>query len=149
MTSMKFCDEALLEKLSKIDLIHDYLQARIQAIDEYRRAHSDHYDSPLDGPQITNSEVFRAYIDVYLRNREDIHQEGMPFLVRTLAPNPTGLPIELYIFTRSTQWEKYETAQAEIFDHLLAAASHFELRVFQEPTGLDFSEFARAINRRA
>jgi miniconductance mechanosensitive channel len=39
----------------------------------------------------------------------------------------------------------YENIQAEIFDHLLAAALHFELRVFQEPTGLDFSTLARGL----
>jgi len=149
MTSMRFCDEDLLQELSKIDLIHDYLKTRMQAIDEYRRAHLDHYDSQLDGPQITNSEVFRAYIEAYLKSRSDIHQEGMPFLVRTLAPTPTGLPMELYFFTRTIQWEIYESIQSEIFDHLLAAASHFKLRVFQEPTGMDFSEFARGVARPA
>jgi len=145
MTSIKFCDEDLLKELRRIDLIQEQLDAKIQALDEYRRAHLQHYDSPLDGPQITNVEDFRAYIEAYLKNRTDIHKDGMPFLVRTLSPTPTGLPIELYIFTRTTQWEEYETIQAEIFDHLLAAAGHFDLRVFQEPTGMDFASFARGL----
>ena len=145
MTSIKFCDEAMLQRLSKIDLIHDYLQERIASIEAYRQEHADQYDSPLDGPQITNTEVFRRYIINYLKSRPDIHHEAMPFLVRSLAPNPTGLPIELYIFTRTTQWEVYEQIQAEIFDHLLGAAGHFDLRVFQEPTGMDFSAFARTV----
>ena len=68
----------------------------------------------------------------------------MPFLVRVLAPNPTGLPIELYIFANTIDWVAYELIQAEIFDHILAAAPNFDLRVFQEPTGLDFSAMARA-----
>jgi miniconductance mechanosensitive channel len=145
MTSIKFCDEEMLQKLHRIDLIQEYLSTKLKAIEQYRHAHSDHYDSPLDGPQITNIEVFRAYINSYLKSRQDIHKDGMPFLVRTLAPNPTGLPIELYIFTRTTQWEKYESIQSEIFDHLLAAAAHFDLHVFQEPTGLDFSAFVRNV----
>jgi miniconductance mechanosensitive channel len=145
MTSIKFCDEDMLRRLKCIDLIQDYLDAKIHALDEYRSAHLQHYDSPLDGPQITNIEVFRAYITAYLKNRTDIHHDNMPFLVRTLSPNPTGLPIELYIFTRTTQWEEYEAIQAEIFDHLLAAAGHFDLRVFQEPTGMDFASFARGL----
>jgi len=145
MTSIKFCDEEMLERLQRIDLIQEFLTAKIQAIEEYSRAHSEHYDSPLDGPQITNIEVFRAYITTFLKGRRDIHHEGMPFLVRTLSPTPTGLPIELYIFTNTTQWEQYENIQAEIFDHLLAAAGHFDLRVFQEPTGLDFATFTRSL----
>lgn len=145
MNTIRFCDEELLGRLQKIDLIHDYLQERVAKIKAYQVEHADHYDSPLDGPQITNTEVFRTYIDHHLRGRKDIHQEGMPFLVRTLAPNPSGLPIEIYVFARTTQWEVYEGIQAEIFDHLLAAAGHFDLRVFQEPTGRDFSALALGV----
>lgn len=142
MTSIKFCDEAMLRELRKIDLIQEYLDAKVQALKSHEHANPEQFDSPLDGPQITNTEVFRAYIVAYLKNRPDIHKEGMPFLVRTLAPNPTGLPIEVYVFTTTTSWTDYEQIQAEIFDHLLAAAGHFHLRVFQEPTGLDFAALA-------
>jgi miniconductance mechanosensitive channel len=142
MTSMKFCDENLLQELSKIDLIHEYLQKKLKEITDYKIKHADHYDSPLDGPQVTNTELFRVYIETYLRNRDYIHHEGLPFLVRSLAPTQSGLPIEIYVFTRTTNWEEYEAIQSEIFDHLLAAAWHFNLRLFQEPTGMDFSSFA-------
>ena len=84
---------------------------------------------------------------IYLKKRPDIHLEKMPFLVRVLEPKPTGLPVELYIFTKTTEWEAYEAIQAQIFDHLLAAVKVFDLRVFQEPTGLDFSALAREVNR--
>lgn len=49
---------------------------------------------------------------------------------------------QLYVFARTTEWAVYESIQSEIFEHLLAAAHIFDLRVFQEPTGLDFSSFA-------
>lgn len=146
MISVKFCDSALLTSLAKIDLIQTYIQEKIDGLQRYQREHGAHYDSPLDGPQVTNIEVFREYICAYLSSRADIHHENLPFLVRALAPNPTGLPIELYIFTRTTDWAEYETIQAEIFDHLLAAADNFDLRVFQEPTGLDFAAFSKRLN---
>lgn len=145
MFSIKFCDPEMLDQLKRIDLIQSFLEARIQAMEAYRTSKGNQMDSLLDGPQITNIEVFRAYIYEYLKSREDIHHEGLPFLVRTLDPTPAGLPIELYIFTRTTAWEAYEAIQSEIFDHLLAAAWHFDLRVFQEPTGMDFSAFARGV----
>jgi miniconductance mechanosensitive channel len=41
-------------------------------------------------------EVFRRYALRYLRSRPDIFQDcEMPFLVRTLAPTPSGLPLEI------------------------------------------------------
>lgn len=145
MVSIKFCDREMLECLQKIDLLSDFLAEKTARQEAYQREHADHFDSPLDGPQITNIEVFRAYITAYLKTRPDIFTSGMPFLVRVLAPSPTGLPVELYVFAKTTQWEVYETIQAEIFDHLLAAANYFDLRVFQQPTGLDFSSFGRSI----
>ena len=147
MTSMKFCDEKLLDELSKIDLIHNYLEGKKKEINEYREKHADHYDSPLDGPQVINTEPFRVYIESYLRNCDDIHRNGLPFLVRSLAPTSSGLPLEIYVFTKTTKWEEYEAIQSEIFDHPLSAAWHFDLRLFQEPTGMDFSAFAEKTMR--
>jgi len=138
MTSIRFCDEEMLQHLSKIDLICEYVSERMQMIKDHQAQHAADYDSPLDGPQVTNTEIFRRYIEAYLHNRDDIHHNGLPFLVRNLEPTQTGLPIELYLFTKTTIWEEYEAIQSEIFDHLLAAANHFDLHVFQEPTGMDF-----------
>lgn len=143
MLSIKFCDEQMLMRLKKIDLIQDYIESRLQALQEYRQGRENASDSPLDGPQITNAEIFRTYIACYLKSREDIYHENLPFVVRTLAPTPAGLPVELYIFTRTTLWEQYEAIQSEVVEHLLASAGHFDLRVFQEPTGMDFASFAR------
>ena len=123
------------------------LKKRIIEIKDYQTEHADHYDSPLEGPQITNTELFRVYIESYLQSRDDIHHTGLPFLIRSLEPTPTGLPIEIYVFTKTTQWELYEAIQSEIFDHLLAAAIHFGLRVFQEPAGMDFAQFAQTAQR--
>ncbi|MHB0924721.1 MAG: mechanosensitive ion channel family protein [Bellilinea sp.] len=143
MVSIKFCDRQMLDRLRKIDLLTEFMEETISKLEIYQDEHRDHYDSPLDGPQITNIEVFRAYINVYLKHRPDIYITERPFLVRVLAPTPNGLPVELYIFAKTTDWVAYEMIQAEIFDHLLAAAQNFDLRVFQQPTGLDFSAMVK------
>ena len=61
----------------------------------------------------------------------------MTQLVRQLQPTPQGLPVEVYCFTSTTAWAEYESIQADIFDHLLAILPEFDLRLFQEPSGLD------------
>lgn len=146
MVSIKFCDRAMLEEFQKIDLISEKVTKKLEQLISYQDNNESKSDSPLDGPQITNIEIFRKYIVAYLKNREDIFHENMPFLVRSLSPNPTGLPIELYIFTNTTEWTQYELIQAEIFDHLVAAAQNFGLRVFQEPTGLDFTHLGNRLS---
>jgi len=145
MTTIKFCDDDILSRLEKIDLIRAETLERRQAISDYRKDCADTDDSPLDGPQITNLEIFRRYIAAYLRSRPDVYTTERPFLVHTLEPAPTGIPVELYLFTRTTKWEEYETIVSEISEHLLAAAPHFDLRIFQQPTGVDFSHFAQSL----
>lgn len=140
--SVTFCSLEMLRRLQKIDLIADWLAERIAALEAHMHAHAEHYDWPLDGPQVTNVEVFVHYIEAYLKSRDDIHTTGMAFLVRVLEPAPTGLPVEVYVFTRTTDWVAYEAIQGQIFNHLLAAVRVFDLRVFQEPTGLDFARLA-------
>lgn len=90
--------------------------------------------------QLTNVSVFMAYVEAYLRQRPDVKKD-QTIMVRQLDPGPTGLPIEVYIFTTTTAWADYEAIQASIFDHLLAVVPEFGLRVFQNPTGADFSSF--------
>lgn len=137
--SIRFCDEEMLLRFRKVDILRDYLDQRLDEIEQERIQMGIEIDSPLDSRQLTNLGTYRAYLEAYLRNQPKIHQEGMTFLVRQLAPGPTGVPLEIYVFTRTTEWIAYERIQADIFDHLLAAASVFDLRVFQEPTGRDFS----------
>ena len=89
--SIKFCSLARMKQLQKIDLIADWIDEKITLLEAFAKEHHDHYDLPLDGPQITNVELFREYISAYLKSRNDIFSIEMPFLVRALAPKPTGL----------------------------------------------------------
>ena len=68
----------------------------------------------------------------------------MTLIVRQLEPGPTGLPLEVYAFTKTVALAEYEAIQAQIFDHLLAAMPQFGLQVFQQPTGADFRNLAGA-----
>jgi miniconductance mechanosensitive channel len=136
--SVKFCTPEMIERYARIDLIAGYVAKRRNLMDDYKTDRAP-LDSPLDGPQVTNVEIFRAYIEAYLKNHPDIHTKKMDFIIRELAPTSIGLPVELYVFTKTTKWNEYERIQAEIIDHLLAAAIFFDLRLFQEPAGSDFA----------
>ncbi len=135
--SVRFCNTEMIERFRKVDILRDYLDSRLAEIEISEKGID--MDSPLDGRQLTNLGTFRAYIEAYLHKHKDIHQEGLTFLVRQLAPGPTGVPMEIYVFTKTTEWVRYEKIQADIFDHLMASAPVFDLRVFQEPTGMDFA----------
>ena len=135
----------MLRRLAKIDLIEDFVLENISQIEKYQEKQPIGYDPPLDGPNLTNAEIFRTYVYNYLKTRPDIHQDKMSLLVRVLSPSDTGLPIEVYAFTKTTEWEKYESIQAEVFDHLIAAAKFFNIILFQQPSGLDFYNYSSSL----
>ena len=87
--------------------------------------------------QLTNIGTFRAYIEMYLNQNLNIRND-LTCMVRQLSATSSGLPLELYCFANTTDWVEYEAIQADVFDHLFAIAPHFDLRIFQHPTGFDW-----------
>jgi miniconductance mechanosensitive channel len=148
LNSVRFCDQERVAQFGKMALVNDYVAAHLNGhVDEGDQRLSDEDGVVCDREicaehELTNVSVFRAYITAYLQRRPDLHQEAMTLLVRQLDPGPTGLPLEVCAFTRTTSWEAYGAIQAEIVEHLVAAAPAFNLKVFQEPTGSDFQALA-------
>jgi miniconductance mechanosensitive channel len=138
LNSIRFANDELLDRWARVDLVRGYLDARLAEVAERNREMGITPDSPVECPQVTNIEVFQTYTMNYLRTRPDLHQDGLPLLVHQLAPGPNGLPLEIYAFTKTTDWAQFEAIQADILNHLLASVPEFGLRLFQEPTGLDF-----------
>ena len=138
MNTIRFCDEEMLERFGKIQYISEYIEQKKEELQEYNQSEKVDDSSLVNGRRMTNIGTFRAYIDAYLRHHPMINLE-MTFLVRQLAPTEHGLPIEIYVFSKDKVWANYERIQADIFDHVLAVIPEFDLQVFQDPSGRDFS----------
>jgi miniconductance mechanosensitive channel len=139
ISSIHFVDSNELEKLCKISILANYLRPKQKEVEEYNTRHEIETNVAINGRNQTNIGIFRAYVQEYLRRNPNIHP-NMTFLVRQLAPTETGLPLEIYVFSKDQVWANYEAIQADIFDHLLAALPTFGLRVFQNPSGHDFQQ---------
>ena len=139
--SIKFCSSEMLEQFKRIQLISYYIQNRQEEILVYNKKHQVDESTLVNGRRLTNIGVFRSYVEAYLRQHPMIHKD-MTFLIRQLSPSENGLPIEIYVFCKDTNWTAYEAIQADIFDHILAVVPEFDLRVFQEPSGSDFQKIA-------
>ena len=137
-TSIRFLDEELLERLSKIHLLKDYLATKTEEIREYNIKHQIDDTSVVNGRHLTNLGTFRAYLVAYLRAHPQINQD-LIMIVRQLPPTTNGLPMEIYAFTKDVGWVNHESVAADIFDHVLAIISEFDLRVFQNPSGNDLA----------
>ena len=137
MKSVKFLDPELKKKLKKVQNIQGYIDQREKEIEEFNKNNKVDASIPINGRRMTNLGVFRRYLEAYLKNHPKVNPD-MTFLIRHLQPTDKGLPIEIYIFSREKEWAVYESIQADIFDHVLAAIPIFDLRVYQDPTGDDF-----------
>lgn len=124
--SFKFIDEETFEKLSKINLIRDYMEGKRHELKSGDKTAHD----VINTPQITNIGTFRIYALNYLKHNPRINHNAQ-LMVRQLDITPQGLPLEIYCFANSSKWDNYEQIQADIFDHLLVVAQEFDLEVMQ------------------
>jgi len=99
------------------------------------------------GRWLTNVGTFRVYLQNYLRQHPDIHPD-LTCLVRQLQPTREGLPLEIYVFTKETDWGAYEKVQADIFDHIISIFPEFELRLFQDPSEFDYHQADEVFSHR-
>lgn len=140
--TVKFADEALLEKLKGINVLKEFITKRQQQIREYNEEHGFVGDNAINGRRQTNLGIFRKYIEHYLRHKVEINQD-MSLMVRQLEPTESGIPLEIYCFTKIKEWEEYESIQLDIFDHVLSMIHLFDLKIFEQPSGNDFRDLIR------
>jgi len=135
-SSVRFLEDDERDRLRRFALIDAYLERKREELENHNRRLLAEGRDPVNTRRVTNLGTFRAYVRAYLEAHPRIHRQ-LTLMVRQLQPGPTGLPLEIYCFTATTQWVEYEEIQADIFDHLYAILPEFGLTVFQEPAGSD------------
>lgn len=123
--SIKFVDESFINKLMKISLLKDYL---LQIKGKSNLSDLKNSEGHESRHRITNLEIFRHYMKIYLLKNPRISTKDT-ILVRHLEPTVYGLPLEIYCFANTSVWLEYEEIQANIFEHLIALSSEFELKI--------------------
>ncbi len=139
MNTIRFCTPDMLERFSRIGCITDYMQRKHSEIERHNADLGNQAQEAANTRRLTNIGTFRAYAVAYLQNHPMINT-GMTLMVRQLAPAEHGLPLEIYAFCKDKAWANYEALQADIFDHLLAIAGEFDLKIYQYPSGSDLME---------
>ena len=124
LKSIKFVDDSFVGSLKEAPLIDRY-------IDEVLKDYTPHVSD-----QMTNIGMLRKYMEAYLKHLEIVHPR-FTCLVRTTTPGEKGIPLELYFFTKATDFVTYEAVTSEVFDHLIAIVPFFGLSIFQSVSGND------------
>ena len=130
ISSIKFLTVKEISELEKLAPLKDYISFKNNELSKFN-ASIENPDNNIETRKLTNIGTYRAYVESYLKQNSNLNTETMTFLVRQLPSSPEGVPLEIYTFTNTTEWEAYEKIQSDIFDHLFAILPKFGLRVFQ------------------
>ena len=142
-SSIKFLEKSDIERLKKSPLLAEYLEQKSTDIEKYNVRLDTDLSSLINGRRLTNIGTFRYYLEQILTNHPQTHKD-MTILVRQLEATNQGLPIQVYFFTKTTEWGKYESIQSDIFDHIYSALSEFELVAHESPTGKDIQSLNKS-----
>nr|WP_148255999.1 mechanosensitive ion channel domain-containing protein [Pusillimonas sp. T7-7] len=138
-STVRFLTEDEIKALSRFSLLKDYLDVKQQELEASNQALGPLGELQGNRRRLTNIGTFRAYALAYLRTQRELHQD-MLMIVRMMEPESQGIPVEVYCFANNTAWVEYERIQGNIFDHLLAILPELSLRLYQAPSGADFSK---------
>ena len=136
VNSVCFCTPEMLERYKKIVILKEYIEQTEQKVQQYNQQQGIDDSVPVNGIHQTNLGVFRAYLELYLKNLPVVNSD-LTYMVRQLQPTEKGIPLEVYFFSREKDWVPYEKIQADVFDHIFAVVPYFGLKVFQNPSSAD------------
>jgi miniconductance mechanosensitive channel len=83
-----------------------------------------------DDRPVSNLAAFEIWLRRMLAADENISQE-LTCMVRQTPAGDTGIPVEVYAFTKTRDWVEYETIQTEIFDRIFVTLPKFGLQIYQ------------------
>ena len=131
VNTIHYCTPEMLERYKHYGLVKDYITQRQKDIEEYNKANGIDTSEIMNGRQQTNLGIFRAYIKAYINNNPKLNH-NLTMMVRQLQPTEFGVPLQIYAFSSDKQWVNYEEIQSDIFDHIIAAAAMFDLKIYQK-----------------
>lgn len=114
VNTLKFLNEDIINQLSEVDMVQAQIGDLLQT----------------DLKQTTNFQLMIRYTQSYLRNRKQVRQKRYPLVVRPLETTEHGIPLEVYIFVKASNWEEFEEIQADIMLHLMAILPYFGLKAY-------------------
>ena len=134
VSTIKFLTAEDIEKLKKIQLVSKYIESKSKEINDYNTKNGADKSVLINGINLTNFGVFRKYLQTYVENHSAIN-ENMTLMVRQLEPTSQGIPMEIYAFSKDQRWVNYEFIIGDIFDHVLAAVTYFDLEIYELSLG--------------
>jgi miniconductance mechanosensitive channel len=98
--------------------------------DEFRKKLIDQGLLKKDDRPVSNLAAFEIWLRRMLASNENITKE-LTCMVRQTEAADTGIPVEVYAFTKTRNWTEYENIQTEIFNQIFITIPKFKLQIYQ------------------
>ena len=72
----------------------------------------------------TNLGLYRAYVGAYLMSLPQVSKDQY-LLVRIMQGSNAGIPLQIWCYSASTDWNKFQALQSRIMEHVNAVVSDF------------------------
>ncbi|MBR4838578.1 MAG: mechanosensitive ion channel [Bacteroidales bacterium] len=131
--TIKFCTPEMLERYKKFQLVSKYITDKEKEIEEYNKSKNIDTSTLANGRRQTNIGIFRAYLQEYIKQNPNLNHK-MTMLVRQRDATEFGVPLQIYCFCKKTDLISYEAVQNDIFDHIYAVVTQFDLKLYQRPS---------------
>ena len=144
--SIRYLTAEEVEKYKEIDLLRSHIEKRLQPISKNNNeqsvanidnskssalADSDVYHnlSNLNKLQFTNLGLFRKYVEKMVENNGRVlaKENGENIVIRILEGTREGVGLELYCFSKKTEWGEYNYLIAQLSEQIYASAKYFDL----------------------
>ena len=143
VNSIEICSEDMIEDILKaFPTLSDYIKTVTASSSPEHSPKADpkldpEPDSKLNSEldptrQITNIQLFRAYVTTYIRTHPEVNP-SLDIIITQKEATPYGLPVQVYFFLKDKAWASFERKQSDIFAHLMSIVSDFGLRLYQRP----------------
>lgn len=84
---------------------------------------------PVNGTLETNLGFFRAYCVQYMINSPWVNPDCQ-LIARIMDPVANGIPLDIYGFAITTDWNEYEAIQSAVMEHIAASMKDFGLEIY-------------------
>ena len=116
VASIKSCNQGLLKGISNLPLIQQ--KGDIKALFEEQAA-------------VTNLTLFRYYSNLYLAAQQALCNDAFTFLIKQAEFSSNEvLYLELHIFSKESDFEKFNVLQSRLIENLTAMLSKFDLKLY-------------------
>ena len=144
--SIRYLTAEEVEKYKEIDLLRSHIEKRLQPINKNNNEQSVanvdntkssapvdsdvyHNLSNLNKLQFTNLGLFRKYVEKMVENNGRVlaKENGENIVIRILEGTREGVGLELYCFSKKTEWGEYNYLIAQLSEQIYASAKYFDL----------------------